>query len=65
MAQTAQQGNKVSENSYRGTVRYHKVEAGETLYSIARKRGVSVDELCKLNHIGKNKGVRTGQLIKY
>lgn len=65
MAQTSQQNGKVSENSYRGTVRYHKVEAGETLYSIARKRGVSVDELCKLNHIGKNKGVRAGQLIKY
>ncbi|MBO6296375.1 MAG: peptidoglycan DD-metalloendopeptidase family protein [Prevotella sp.] len=65
VAQTSQQGTKVSDSSYRGTVRYHKVEAGETLYSIARKRGVSVDELCKLNHIGKNMHVRKGQLIKY
>lgn len=65
----AQSQNKssaaVSESSYRGTVRYHKVEAGETLYSIANKRGTTVEELRRLNHIGRSNNVKTGQLIKY
>jgi len=44
---------------------YHKVQSGETLYSISRKRGVSVDELCKLNHFSKNIKVKVGQIIRY
>jgi LysM repeat protein len=46
-------------------VRFHKVAKGETLYSIARKRGTSVDQLCKLNHIGKNFRLTPGQVLKY
>jgi murein DD-endopeptidase MepM/ murein hydrolase activator NlpD len=45
--------------------RLHKVKKGETLYSIARKRHMSIDELCKLNHIGKNIRLRAGQILKY
>lgn len=48
-----------------GEVRYHKVVAGETLYSIARKRGVSIERLCRLNHIGKNMRVKVGQILRY
>ena len=44
---------------------YHKVEKGETLYSIARKRGVSVETLCELNHINKTLRVRQGQILRY
>ena len=44
---------------------YHKVAKGETVYSIARKRGLSVDELCRLNHIGKDKRIRPGQILRY
>ncbi|MCR5242218.1 MAG: peptidoglycan DD-metalloendopeptidase family protein [Prevotella sp.] len=46
-------------------VRFHKVAKGETLYSIARKRNTSVDNLCKLNHIGKNFRLTPGQVLKY
>ncbi len=46
-------------------VRFHKVAKGETLYSIARKRGTTVDNLCKLNHIGKNFRLTPGQVLKY
>lgn len=50
---------------YNKSVSYHKVSRGETLASIARKRGTSVDELCRLNHIGKNIRLMPGQILKY
>ena len=53
------------QQEYTGSVRYHKVENGETVYSIARKRGVSVDTLVKLNHLGENMRVRPGQILRY
>lgn len=46
-------------------IHYHKVAKGETLASIARKRGTSVDALCKLNHIGKKVRLMPGQILKY
>ena len=46
-------------------IRYHKVAAGETLYRIAKRRGLTVDELCKLNHLSKDVKVRPGQLLRY
>lgn len=45
--------------------RYHKVQSGETLASIAEKRGVSIDDICRLNHIGKTMRVRPGQILRY
>jgi murein DD-endopeptidase MepM/ murein hydrolase activator NlpD len=49
----------------RKNTRLHKVKKGETLYSIATKRGMSVEELCKINKIGKNKSIRPGQILKF
>lgn len=46
-------------------MRYHKVKSGETLVSIAEKRGVTIDTICKLNHITKGKAVRPGQILRY
>lgn len=46
-------------------IRYHKVAAGETLYSIAKRRKVTVDDLCRLNHLTRNIKVRPGQLLRY
>ena len=54
-----------SSSSYNEQRLYHKVEKGETLYSIARKRGVSVETLCELNHINKTLRVRQGQILRY
>ena len=48
-----------------GETRYHKVSVGETLYGIAKKRGITVDTLCKLNHITRDVKVRPGQLLRY
>lgn len=45
--------------------RFHKVQRGETLSSIARKRNTTVSAICKLNRIGKNMKLRPGQILKY
>lgn len=46
-------------------VQYHKVVKGETLDAIAKKRGVTIDKICKLNHISKTKRLRPGQILRY
>lgn len=51
--------------SYSTSVHYHKVAKGETLASIARKRGTTIEAICKLNHIGKKVRLMPGQILKY
>ena len=46
-------------------VHFHKVKKGETLQAIARKCHTTVDNLCKLNRIGKNIRLMPGQILKY
>ena len=46
-------------------INLHKVKRGETLQSIARKLHIRVEELCKLNNIGKNYHLKPGQILKY
>jgi len=57
--------NETTAKGYDDEVLYHKVVSGETLESIARKYGVTVDRLCKLNHIRKTMRIRTGQILRY
>jgi len=51
--------------SYAQESRFHKVKKGETLYSIAKKRGTSVDAIMKLNHLKKDAKLRAGQILKF
>jgi murein DD-endopeptidase MepM/ murein hydrolase activator NlpD len=44
--------------------KYHTVKKGETLYSISRKTGVSVSQLCKLNKIRPSSSLRVGQKLR-
>lgn len=44
---------------------YHKVVADDTLESIAQQYGITVEQLCKLNHLGKYSKVVKGQIIRY
>lgn len=44
---------------------YHKVAEGETLESIAKRRGVSVDTLCRLNHLTKKSKIKAGNILRY
>ena len=52
-------------NNNSGETRFHKVKKGESLATIAKKRGTTVDKLCKLNHIGKSFRLTPGQILKY
>ena len=51
--------------SYSQEARFHKVKKGETLYSIARHRGTTVDAIMKLNHLKKNAKLKAGQILKF
>lgn len=62
---TEQSAKKSKSRTKAKKARYHKVVSGETLTSIARKRGTTIDKLCKLNHIGKSMKLRPGQKLKY
>ena len=46
--------------------RFYQVKAGETLYSIARDMGITVDALCSFNsNLTKKTRLRPGQILKY
>ena len=42
----------------------HSVAKGETLYGISRQYGISIDDLCALNGIGKTAVLKIGQTLK-
>ena len=44
---------------------YHKVKNGETLASIAKLRGVTIEKICTLNHLSANAKVRPGMILRY
>jgi len=51
--------------SYQQEARFHKVHRGETLSSIARKRGTTVSAIMRLNHLRRNAKLKPGQILKY
>ena len=42
---------------------YHKVVRGDTLYSISRKHGLAVEEICRLNNLKQNQSIQPGQKL--
>jgi len=50
-------------NSPRPKVSYHKVKPGETLYSIAKNHGLTVDQLKRLNGLRSN-NIAVGRLLR-
>jgi len=46
-------------------IRYHVVRRGDTLGHIAMRYGVSVNHICKINKISRNKLLRIGMRIRY
>ena len=61
---TCQEGRKAEVNA-RPRSKVHKGKKGESLYVIAKKYGVTVDKLCRLNNISKRTTLRPGQILKY
>ena len=59
------QQKKIQQMRAKPRTRNHKVRAGETLSTIARKYGTTVDRLCRLNNIKRNTVLRTGQILRY
>jgi LysM repeat protein len=43
--------------------RFHDVRPGDTLFSIAKKYGLTVDELRRLNNLDKNEAIQPGQKV--
>ena len=44
-------------------IRYHDVRAGETLWGISRRYGLTVDELCRLNGLTPKEVIYPGQKL--
>ncbi len=61
-AQSVQEKKSSSKNS-RGQI--HKVRKGDSLYKIAKKYNTTVDKICRLNNIPKNRKLSLGQIIRY
>lgn len=45
------------------TAKMYKVKSGDYLYKIAREFGVSIDSICKINHIKRNAPLYAGQQL--
>ena len=60
----APQPGSRSENRTSVSSRTHKVSRGETLFSIARRYGVSVSDLQAWNGLGKKSAIHAGQKLK-
>lgn len=55
--------SKSSASAARG--QYYKVRKGDSLYVIAKRLGVTVNQLCSLNRLAKTSKIRPGQILKY
>ena len=54
----------VAKSPVQQKVNVHEVKAGDTLYSISRHYGLTVDQLRTFNNIGKDAAIRPGQKLK-
>jgi LysM repeat protein len=62
---TVTEDKKLAENtSTTSKTLEHQVKAGETIYSISKKYGVSVAKLRQLNQLSKNAGIQKGTVLK-
>ncbi|GHT45852.1 peptidase [Bacteroidia bacterium] len=63
-AEIAAQQKYASKSHAKGKIKYHRIRKGETLYSVSRKTGVSVDRLRKLNNIKKGAVLQVGKSLR-
>lgn len=53
-----------AEKYTKGRVPYYTVKKGDSLSKIAKKHGLSLAQLCKINNISAKKGVKAGQRLR-
>lgn len=63
--ETTTRNSKQRNKQSRQKAKSYKVKKGDTLYSIAKRSGMTVDQLCKMNGIKKNKSLQPGQVLKH
>lgn len=56
---------KGSKKSKQKATKMYKVHKGDTLYSISRRVGVSIQQLCSRNNIRQNSKLQLGQMLRY
>lgn len=44
---------------------FYQVKSGDSIYSISKKLGISVDKLCSINNLKKTSKIRPKQILKY
>lgn len=49
----------------RGESKVYKVKRGDTLYSISKRVGVTVDQICSRNNLNKHTKLQLGQILRY
>ena len=59
------QQQKIQEMRAKPRTHIHKVKSGETLSSIARKCGTTIDKLCRMNNIKRTSILRPRQILRY
>lgn len=64
VASVSQKNERETVNARNGVPRYHKVHKGETLSSIAKKYGLTVNQLCAKNGITRKSKLSIGQVLR-
>lgn len=59
------QQQRIAQQQEKPRSKVHKVRSGESLYTIARKYGTTVDRICRVNGITKKAILRPGQILRY
>ena len=59
------QQQKIQQMREKPRTQIHKVKSGETLSTIARKRGTTIEKLCRMNNIKRTSVLRPGQILRY
>ncbi len=53
-----------SPKKFSGSMRYHTIKKGDTLYALSRKYDIPVKQICALNHIKPTKTLKLGTKVR-
>lgn len=64
MAKNDETEKTVEPTQQERSITFHKVARGESLYSVARRYGITVERLASLNGLSKRSTIRVGQILR-